>query len=435
MPDSIEYIRKVTKDYMTYVATMRAIPDMRDGLKSSQRIALWTMQETSPTGKMKTQGLAGAMIAKGYYVHGDAAAADTISGMAAPLRNNNPVFEGHGAFGTLDNPSEYGAPRYTSVSLSKFTKDNVLMDRNIYTMIPTVDDDGEICEVFHPMVPLALLNGSKGVAVGYSTDILPHSLKALKKAVRDKLNGLRVDDINPFFSGYDVTVKPLGDLSYMISGKVDIVNTSTVRITSIPPMLTLEKVKENLENLKERGRITSFDDETSDEISITVKMKRVDLAGLTVSKLIKLFKIETRATERLVMVDRTGKRIKQYRSHDEYLTEWVEWRLGLYVDRYKFLLKKTKKNLDLALDIEKCFAAGLSNQTSKIDSKDDLVKLITDICGRNRPEITQIPLYRWTKSERESNLGKIDALEMDRKNFENHLSDENLRKTVFLSEI
>ena len=171
-------------EYSRYVVQERAIPSMCDGLKPVQRIALWTMfNDVGVNKKIKTVGLAGAMMAGGYYNHGDSSAATSIQQMAGPFLNNASYFDGHGSFGTKVEPHSMGAPRYTSVSMSKFSKDCMLVDEDLHEMVLTVDGDTTMCKTFLPLLPTVLLQGTSGMAIGYSTDILPHSVEALKAAI------------------------------------------------------------------------------------------------------------------------------------------------------------------------------------------------------------------------------------------------------------
>ena len=182
MTDTTTFIKDSSREYSIYVCQSRGIPSISDGLKDAQRKALDVIK---PIGdKIKTISLAGLMISSNRYLHGDAAACDTISLMAAPYCNNVPLLSGIGAFGTRVGPDDWGAPRYTYVKKNSFTESLVFQD---YDIVPMKENyDGSVLEPRHflPLIPLVLLNGVSGIAVGWSTEILPHSLSGLIDATQ-----------------------------------------------------------------------------------------------------------------------------------------------------------------------------------------------------------------------------------------------------------
>ena len=175
--NTTEYIKSTSRDYSIYVCQSRGIPSVCDGLKDAQRKALFIMKPKSD--KIKTISLAGEMISSNIYLHGDASAAETLSLMAATYCNNIPFLHGIGAFGTKVGPTNWGAPRYTYIKKYAITDALIYPD---YDIIPLKENyDGSVMEPKHflPLIPLVLLNGISGIAVGWSTEILPRSLDDL----------------------------------------------------------------------------------------------------------------------------------------------------------------------------------------------------------------------------------------------------------------
>jgi DNA gyrase/topoisomerase IV subunit A len=152
-----DFIKDTSRDYSIYVCQSRGIPSEADGLKDAQRKALFVMKTKSE--KIKTISLAGTMISENVYLHGDAAACDTVSLMAAPYCNNVCVLHGIGSFGTRIGPTNWGAPRYTYVKKSNITDALIYPD---YDIIPLKENyDGSVMEpkTFLPIIPMVLLNG------------------------------------------------------------------------------------------------------------------------------------------------------------------------------------------------------------------------------------------------------------------------------------
>jgi len=163
-PSSV-HISRIAREYSLYVLNGgRAIPSLYDSLKMAQRIALWTLMNDT----LKTASLAGRMIESGLYVHGDASAENTISAMTAPFLNNNPYLDGIGAFGTKVDPYGFAAARYTSVKQSAFAKKNLFVDKDILPMVENYDGSATLPLTFFPLLPLVLLNGVSGIAIGFA---------------------------------------------------------------------------------------------------------------------------------------------------------------------------------------------------------------------------------------------------------------------------
>jgi DNA gyrase/topoisomerase IV subunit A len=209
---SSDFINTSSKEYAIYTAQNRAIPSVCDGLKDGQRKMLWMIRNKSE--KIKTISLAGSAIQEGIFLHGDVSASDTISRLAAPYLNNVPLLDGVGAFGTRVSPDGWGAPRYTYVKKSKATQALLYTDLDIVPLKPNYDGSTyEPCN-FLPLIPLVLLNGISGIAVGWSTDILPHSLQDIVEATVAAIDNKPIKKIIPKYDCMNVQTKDLGDNSY-----------------------------------------------------------------------------------------------------------------------------------------------------------------------------------------------------------------------------
>ena len=195
---SSQYILDTSREYSIYVCSDRAIPYATDGLKDVQRKALWLMRNKGD--KIKTVSLAGEMISSELYVHGDASAGEAVSMLAAPYLNNIPLIEGIGAFGTRVAPKDgIGAPRYTYVKKSKITQELVYADLDIVSLKENYSGQLEP-KTFLPLIPLLLLNGVSGIAVGWSTDILPRKPSDIIDACISALDGKEIPEIQPYFT-------------------------------------------------------------------------------------------------------------------------------------------------------------------------------------------------------------------------------------------
>jgi DNA gyrase subunit A len=174
-------VENAYREYAQYVATERAIPDVRDGLKPVQRRILYAMHDLGlrhNTPPKKSARIVGEVLGK-YHPHGDAAVYDAMVRMAQAFTMRGPLVEGHGNFGSADGDGA-AAMRYTEARLSRLgeamladiDKDTVEWQDNFDTTLrePTV---------LPARVPNLLLNGAAGIAVGIATSLPPHNLGEL----------------------------------------------------------------------------------------------------------------------------------------------------------------------------------------------------------------------------------------------------------------
>src|SRR5260221_1500810 len=171
-------MRKSYLDYAMSVIIGRALPDVRDGLKPVHRRILFGMYEQeNPAGKpyRKSARAVGDVMGK-YHPHGDSAIYDSVVRMAQDFSMRYPLVDGQGNFGSIDgdNPA---AMRYTEVRMAKITNE-VLADieKETVDFQPNYDESLSEPKVLPTRVPLLLVNGSEGIAVGMATKIPPHNL-------------------------------------------------------------------------------------------------------------------------------------------------------------------------------------------------------------------------------------------------------------------
>lgn len=437
---SSDYVKRTSRDYSIYVCENRAIPKVADGLKDSQRKMLWLMRNRAD--KIKTVSLAGISISEGLYLHGDASASGTISMLAAPYVNNIPLLEGIGSFGTRVSPVDgIGAPRYTYIKRGRAAQELMFPDLDI---VPLKENyDGSTMEPVHflPLIPTVLLNGVSGIAVGWSTEILPRSFKSLVEATLAVLDGKKIKRIPPQYEQYGVTIKHLEDNSWEFGGKVTILDASTVKVTELPPDLTLEKFKERLNTYEDDGKINTYVDRSTKTIDITIKFTRGVIKGWTEDRAIEYLKLKQRKSERIVVIDWNNNAIRQYASAELLIEDFVTWRFGWYAVRYQSKMDRDTYELDFWRGVKACFDDKLPDRVSKFKARADLeadVNRITTKLGLDQKRIDRIvsqPAYRWVKDAYVDVLAKIKELELNIKEYKAILKDPNVRKGIFRDEL
>lgn len=184
----VELQTELSNSFLQYALSIilgRAIPDARDGLKPVHRRILFAMHElqlTSSTSHRKCARVVGDVLGK-YHPHGDTAVYDALVRLAQDFTTNHPLVDGHGNFGSIDNDPA-AAMRYTECRLTLLSQTALLADLSEDTVDQTATFDGTATEpvVLPAQLPILLLNGAAGIAVGMATNIPPHNLRELMTA-------------------------------------------------------------------------------------------------------------------------------------------------------------------------------------------------------------------------------------------------------------
>lgn len=434
------YLLDTSRDYSIYVCESRSIPKVSDGLKDGQRKALYLMRRRQ--NEIKTISLAGEMISSGLYLHGDSSASGTISLLAAPYANNIPYFEGIGNFGTRVAPVEgIGAPRYTYVKRGDAADHLIYQDLNIIPMQENYDGSTLEPVTFLPIVPIVLLNSISGIAVGWSTEILPRNIKDIIDATVAAIDGKKVKRLVPSYDYLETKVKHLGGNAWEFTGSLEILDTSKVRITELPPGETVDKFKARLIQYEEDGKIQDFVDRSTSTIDIEVKFKRGTLKDWTEEKLLKFFKLVTKKTERIVVIDWNGDAIRQYDSAEDVVVDFVEWRFKFYIQRYQKLFDDTSYELRYWRGIKACFDNDLPSKLISLLNKAKIegeVRTITEKFNLDDEQIDKIaslPTYRWAKDALKQCKDKIRELSALEKEYKRLLKNPDDIKAIFREEV
>ena len=336
-------------EYARYVVENRAIPSCIDGLKPTQRKVVYIANKIWKTGNekpMKLFQLAGRVAAEAFYHHGNTSLESSMVGMAQKFKNSLPLLQGVGQFGSLRSPAA-GAPRYISAKLHP----NFRLLYQDFDLLENKIEEGEKIEpaFFLPIVPTVILNGTSGIAVGFATNILNRNPKDVVDACISTLNDKRMKVLAPWIEEFKGTFTR--DLenpkTWKIKGKYQIINTTTVKITAIPPNYTYERYEEILNLLMEKGVITSYDDNSSETIEYILKFRRSVLNDLvSKGKLDNALRLNTQETENLTTIDENGE-LKIFTKAEDIVKHFVEVRLKWYQVRKDFLIDKTEKQLAL----------------------------------------------------------------------------------------
>lgn len=197
---NIELKSELETSFLQYALSIilgRALPDARDGLKPVHRRILFAMQQLklSPTGShRKCARVVGEVLGK-YHPHGDMSVYDALVRMAQDFSTSYRLIDGHGNFGSVDNDPA-AAMRYTECRLTSLATESLLEELELDTVDFAANFDGNEHEptVLPSKLPLLLLNGSSGIAVGMATNIPPHNLREIVAACKGLIETERLAD-------------------------------------------------------------------------------------------------------------------------------------------------------------------------------------------------------------------------------------------------
>ena len=240
----------------------RSIPNLMDGLKISLRKILYAaFKKGGLKTEIKVAQFSGYVSEHSGYHHGEASLNAAIVGMAQNFvgSNNINLLEPNGQFGTRGAGGQDSASeRYIFTQLSRLTR--LIFRQEDDAVLSYINDDGQLVEPMYyaPAIPMILVNGSKGIGTGFSTDVIPHNPLQIIAYIRAMLMETSVGDrptIEPYFKGFKGTIKNISSSEslpkYMIKGTYEIVAERKVRITELPIGTWTDDYKEFLEKLME----------------------------------------------------------------------------------------------------------------------------------------------------------------------------------------
>jgi len=271
-------------DYASYVILERAIPSIDDGLKPVQRRILHSMKDMHDNRFHKVANIIGNTMK--YHPHGDAAIADALVG----LGQKNLLITTQGNWGDTRTGDKAAAPRYIEAKLSDFALD-IAFNKN--TTIYQNSYDGRNKEPINLPVkfPLVLAQGVEGIAVGLSTKILPHNFNELIKAsiatIKEKPFKLFPD----FENGGLIDVKQYNDGKkggrVRIRSKIEILDKYTLKISSIPYLVTTSSLIDSVVKANNLGKIKikNIEDSTAQDVEIIIHLVKGVSPNVTIDAL------------------------------------------------------------------------------------------------------------------------------------------------------
>ncbi len=369
-----DHMKESYINYSMSVIVSRALPDVRDGLKPVHRRILFDMDSElhlyhdKPT--RKSARIVGDVLGK-FHPHGDSSVYDAMVRLAQPWAMRYPLVEGQGNFGSMDGDSP-AAMRYTEARMQKIT-DEVMADIDKETIDWTMnfDDTQKEPTVLPTKIPLLLVNGASGIAVGMATNMAPHNLSEVIDACCAYIDNTECtcEDLLHFVKGPDF---PTGAIIYGYEGvkealltgrgrvvmraRHDIETTSTGRqqliFTEIPYMVNKQEMIKHIATLTKEGRLEGIAD-VNDESDrrgtrVVVTLKQDAVANVVLNMLFKHTELQSSfSVNNIALVNGRPQLLNLL----DLIRNFVEHRHDVVVRRSRFDLRKAEERMHIVLGL------------------------------------------------------------------------------------
>ncbi len=384
----------------------RAIPNVMDGLKVSQRKILYAAFKRNLSSEIRVAQFAGYVSEHTGYHHGEASLTDAIVGMAQDFAgaNNIPWLMPQGQFGTrLQGGKDSASPRYIHTYLQPNIR-KMVPDAD-FTVLKYRDDDGLPVEPewYAPILPMLLVNGARGIGTGYSTYVPPYNPATLKSMLQDWLKGdaTALDrPLKPYFRGFKCDVKEDGSVVGVYRKEKD-----EYVVTELPPETWTQDYREWLEKELAEGRIKEYTD-TSTDVDIHIRIRGIDEKILVKSLTDKIKSTNMHAFN-------AKGQITKYDTPNAILKEYATVRLRLYETRRLHQLETLNARLPYHQDIVRFLEDQISDNPRlqfRRKSKQECTAMLVTDKYRHIDEILRLPMSSVTLEEITKHIDQLAKL-------------------------
>jgi len=457
-----EEMKSAYIDYSMSVIVSRALPDVRDGLKPVHRRVLFGMSEMgvlSSRPYKKSARIVGEVLGK-YHPHGDSSVYDAMVRMAQEWSLRYPLVDGQGNFGSVDGDSP-AAMRYTEARLQRIAEDTMSdMDKDTVDFQLNFDDTLEEPEVLPTRIPVLLVNGASGIAVGMATNMPPHNLKDTISAITAYIdnNDIGIDELREILKAPDF---PTGGIIYGYNGvkeayetgrgkivlraKSEIEVTDSGRekiiVTEIPYMVNkAELIRKTAEliNEKKLDGISYINDESDRHgMRIVIIMKKEASAHVVLNNLLKYTQLQTSFNVNNIALVKGRPRTLNLK---QIITYFVNHRHEVVVRRTRYELEQAEKRAHIlegllkALDhIDEVIALIRGSRTPD-EAREGLMEKFefTEVQAK---AILEMRLQRLVGLEREKLRDEYQELMQKIAYYRQVLADEGTRMQIIKDEL
>ncbi len=395
-------------DYSMSVIISRALPDVRDGLKPSQRRILYAMSELSlyPGRKhMKCAKICGDTSGN-YHPHGEAVIYPTLVHMAQPWAMREKLVDGKGNFGSIENDPP-AAMRYTEARLTHLgTALMADMDKDTVDFVPNYDERLTEPTVFPAAFPNLLVNGGTGIAVGMATNIPPHNLGEVVDGICAQIDNpdITIPQLMKFIKGPDFPTGGIicgtegiknyfttGRGSVKLRGRVGVEqlkgNREQLVITEIPYNVNRAALEERIAELVNEKVLTDISgmrNESDHNTRLVIELKRDAVPKVVINNLFKHTQLEGSFSSNVLAIDHGRPKTLNLK---ELINCYIEHRREVILRRTRFELRKAEERAELL----EGYIAALSNL-------DEFIRIIRSSKNRDEAKI-KLLAFEWSRAQ------------------------------------
>ena len=456
-----QQMRSAYIDYSMSVIVSRALPDVRDGFKPVHRRVLYGMEGlglTYASQTKKSARIVGEVLGK-YHPHGDSSVYDAMARMAQDWSLRYPLVFGQGNFGSMDG-DPVAAMRYTEAKLSKLSAEVLAdLDKDTVDFQNNFDDSLQEPTVLPTKLPLLLLNGSSGIAVGMATNMAPHNLTECCDAICAYIDNpeITIEELMHYVKGPDFPTGGIiqgrqgikdafetGRGRIVIRSKTDIeVSESgreTIVVTEIPYMVNkremIEKIAELVETKKVEGIAYINDETTMKGVRIVIRLKKDANANVVLNMLYKYSPLQSSFSVNNVALVNGRPRTLNLKQLIKY---FVKHRHEVILRRTRFDLEKAKKRAHIlegllkALDVIDQIINIIRSSKNVEDAKSELMAAFS-FTEVQATAIVEMRLRQLTGLEREKLQSEYDELMKFIRYCEDVLANESMQMQIIKDE-
>lgn len=423
-------MKKSYLDYSMSVIIGRAIPDVRDGLKPVHRRILFAMSEMGNRYNKpykKSARIVGDIMGK-YHPHGDAAIYDTLVRMAQDFSMRYTLVDGQGNFGSIDGDPP-AAMRYTESRLARISDEALAdLEKDTVDFVPNYDESLTEPSILATRLPLLLLNGTSGIAVGMATNIPPHNLKEIINGTIALIQNPKmiVEELMKYIPGPDFPTAGFingreGILSAYKTGRGIIRiraralieknarnDRETIVITELPYQVNkatlIEKISELVRDKKISGISDLRDESDREGIRVVVELKRDESSAIILNQLYKFTQMEVSFGIIMLAISEGRPQVFNLK---EVLEKFIAFRQEVVVRRTQFELARAKERAHI-----------LEGYIIALNNIDEIIKVIKAAKSPNEAAAALCATFHLSeiqaKAILEMRLQRLTGLERDK---------------------
>jgi len=407
-----EFINKELIHFSKYDCD-RSIPNLMDGQKISLRKILYSAFKKRMSSEIKVAQFSGYVSEHSCYHHGEESLNQAIVGMAQNFvgSNNINLLVPSGQFGSrIKGGKDASSPRYIFTCLEKITR-CIFVEQDDHVLKYLSDDGTPVEPQFYvPIIPMVLVNGSKGIGTGFSTEIMCYNPKDIIAYLKSKLsdnNESLSNEFIPYYEGFNGFISKVGDTRYLFKGTYEKLGPDKIRVTELPIGFWTEDFKELLEELEEEQKdnkdkekekdskekkkttpyVKEYDDKSKDtNVDFIITFNKGKLEELEQAKgdygcngLEKVLKLYNTSSTTNMNLFNSEDKLTKYTAISEIIDDFYGVRLVYYGRRKAYQIDVLEKELVILSNKVRYIQEVLSGSIDlRKKKKDEIIKLLQD---------------------------------------------------------